>query len=46
MIHARMAEDLRTKAVLKQAEVMRLGYKDGLVRDNEKFKKGVRDMMA
>ena len=46
MIHARMAEDLRSKAVLKQAEVMRLGYKDGLVRDNEKFKKGVRDMMA
>ena len=46
MIHARMAEDLRTKAVLKQGEMMRLGYKDGLMRDNEQFKKGVRDMMA
>ena len=46
MIHARMAEDLRTKAVLKQGEMMRLGYKDGLMRDNEQFKKGVREMMA
>ena len=46
MIHARMAEDLRTKAVLKQAEIMRVGYKEGLMRDNEQFKKGVRDMMA
>ena len=46
MIHARMAEDLRTKAVLKQAEAMRLGYRDGLMRDNEQFKRGVREMMA
>ena len=46
MIHARMAEDLRTKAVLKQAEAMRVGYEDGLMRDSEQFKKGVREMMA
>ena len=46
MIHARMAEDLRSKAVLKQAEAARLGYKDGLMRDNEQFKKNVREMMA
>ena len=46
MLHARMAEELRTKAVLKQAEIMRVGYKEGLMRDNEQFKKGVRDMMA
>ena len=46
MIHARMAEELRTKAVLKQPEAARLGYKDGLLRDNDQFKKGVRDMMA
>ena len=46
MLHARMAEDLRTKAVLKQAETMRVGYKEGLMRDNEQFKKGVREMMA
>ena len=46
MLHARMAEDLRTKAVLKQAEAMRVGYKDGLMRDNEQFKRGVREMMA
>ena len=46
MLHARMAEDLRTKAVLKPAETMRLGYRDGLMRDNEQFKKGVREMMA
>ena len=46
MMHARMAEDLRTKAVLKQAETMRVGYKEGLMRDNEQFKKGVREMMA
>ena len=46
MIHARMAEELRTKAVLKQAEAARLGYKDGLMRDNDAFKKGVREMMA
>ena len=46
MLHARMAEDLRTKAVLKQAEAARLGYKDGLLRDNAQFKAGVREMMA
>ena len=46
MIHARMAEELRTKAVLKQAEAARLGYKDGLLRDNEQFKAGVRDMIS
>ena len=46
MIHARMADELRTKAVLKQGEAVRLKYKDGLLRDNDKFKKGVREMMA
>ena len=46
LIHARMAEELRTKAVLKQAEAARLGYKDGLMRDNKQFKKHVREMMA
>ena len=46
MLHARMAEDLRTKAVLKQAEATRLGDRDGLMRDNEQFKRGVREMMA
>ena len=45
MLHACMAEDLRTKAVLKQAEASRLGYKDCLLRDNQ-FKANVRDMMA
>ena len=46
MLHARMAEDLRTKAVLKQAETARLGYSEGHVRDNAQFKKNVREMMA
>ena len=46
MIHARMADELRTKAVLKQGEAVRLKYKDGLLRDNDKFKRGVREMMA
>ena len=46
MLHARMAEELRTKAVLKQAEAARVGYKDGLMRDNDQFKKNVREMMA
>ena len=31
---------------LKQAEAARFGYRDGLMRDNDQFKKGVRDMMA
>ncbi len=46
MIHARMAEDLRTKAVLKQAEAARLGYRGGLLRDNDQFKAGVKEMIA
>ena len=46
MIHARMADELRTKAILKQGEAVRLKYKDGLLRDNNKFKRGVREMMA
>ena len=46
MIHARMAEELRTKSVLFQAEAARLGYKDCLLRDNNQFKANVRDMMA
>ena len=46
MLHARMAEELRTKAVLLQAEAARVGYKDGFMRNNEEFKKGVREMMA
>ena len=45
-LHARMAEDLRTKAVLKQAETVRLGNSEGRVRDNAQFKKNVREMMA
>ena len=40
------SSSIYARAELKQAEAARLGYKDGLMRDNVQFKKNVREVMA